>query len=285
MRMHRFIRSTPGRWFAALCAYGILVAPFGCQFQTLLNDDGNPLGGGGGGGDTEVLSTSTTGMFIADETDDSLLIAGRSPTGGSYFVFGVRDDAGNLARIDSILLREEDGGESFIAFEDGWPVHVEAADGSYAHITYQEITQQRLTAEVELLHVADGFNATYLVDVDLQQAADQVAELVSSVTGQELEAPEQVDDSKDGGRKQRITIFSPLFAIFVFPLVAIVTLTVVVVGQIVAAIAQAIHNIALVIFSPLFIIGGLINNTVTRVRVVPLGEVFDRLPPPPVVRL
>lgn len=279
--MHRFIRSIPGRWFAALCAYGLLVTPFGCQFQTLLNDEGGPLGG-----DSEVLGVSTTGMFIADDTDDSLLIAGRSPADGSYFVYGLRDDAGNLARIDSILLRDEDGGESFIAFEDGWPVHVEAADGSYAHITYTEISQERLTAEVELLNLSDGFNETYLVDVDLQQAAEQVAELVAGVTGRQLETPAPVDDSaKDGGRRQRITIFSPLFAIFVLPLVAIVTLTVVVVGQIVAAIAQAIHDVAVIIFSPLFIIGGLINNTIGRIRIVPLSEVFDRLPPPPVVRL
>jgi hypothetical protein len=286
MRMQRFLHSIPGRWFAAVCGYGLMVAPFGCQFQTLLNDNGDPLGAGGTGGDTEVLGTATTGMFIADDADDSLLIAGRSPAGESYFVHGLRD----LARIDSILLRDQDGGESFIAFDSGWPVHVEAADGSYAHITYQEVSQERLTAEVELLNAADGFNETYLVDVDLQQAAEQVAELVRSVTGQDIETPADVDDAaKDGGRGQRITIFSPLFAIFVLPLVAIVTLTVVVLGQIVAAIYQVvavtIHNVALIIFSPLFIIGGLINNTVTRVRIVPLSEVFDRLPPPPVIRL
>ena len=105
MFTQRLIHSQSGRWLAALCGYALIVSPFGCEFQSLLTDTT--------GGD-EVLTTATTGLFINYSTSDSLLIAGRASSGDSYFVHGTRDSDGNLVEIQSIFVRQADGGESFV---------------------------------------------------------------------------------------------------------------------------------------------------------------------------
>ena len=65
MRMQRFIRSTPGRWLSSLCCYALLVAPFGCQFQSLLL---------GSFAEDEALTTTASGLFINEDLSGALLI-------------------------------------------------------------------------------------------------------------------------------------------------------------------------------------------------------------------
>jgi hypothetical protein len=194
-------------------------------------------------------------------------------------------------------------------------VHARGPDGSYVHVTYSEISTERLRATAELYNAATGEKLTYPVEIDLRQTATQVAELVLSITGRELEVltEDQARASAGGTARQldaaagetghltcpaeklsglervRITIFSPLFGIFVLPLVALVMLTTVILGQVLVAmyavVAVAVQAVLLVVFAPLFLIGELLGRAIVRIELVPLGAIFAYIPPPPILLL
>lgn len=279
MFTRRWIGSTRGNWLAALCAYAIVVAPFGCEFQSLLTDDGEGV---------ETLTTSTTGLFINQSTDDSLLIAGRAESGDAYFVYGTRDAEGNLAEIESIFVRQAGGGDSFITFESGRPVHAQAPDGSFVHVVYQEVSANRLSATAEFFNAAEDTHEFLTIAVDLEAAAEEIAERVRELTGRLLQVP-SVDGAATAKQSQRsagIVATSAKFLLFVVPLVGLVTVAVAILGQVLNVIFAVISAVAeavlLAVFSPLFLIAELLNSTIVRVRFVGLGELFDALPPRPV---
>jgi uncharacterized membrane protein len=272
-------RTIGWEWFCALTCYSLLIAPFGCEL-TAGGPGGGLLGGLGGALDT--------GLFINEDGDDPLLIAGRNADGDAFFVFGTRNDSGGLEEIESIVVRTAGGDESFMAFQSGRPVHVEGADGSYAHISYEEVSAERLTAHVELYDAATGQESAYTVDVDLEQTAQQIAALVADVTGQELDAS-ALSTAKESRQRVRITIFSPLYALLVMPIVAAVALTTVILGQVLVAVyalvAATVQLVLLAVFSPLFLLAEILSDTVWRVEIVPLSLIFDSLPTPPIVIL
>ena len=172
--------STIGReWFWMLTCYSLVIAPFGCQLLSGRPDDGLGVG---------VGPALETGLFINEDPDDPLLVAGQNAGGDAFFVFGTRDQSGDLEEIESISVRTADGEESFVVFESGRPVHIQGPDGSYLHISYEEISPERLSANVELYDANTTEKSTYTVDIDLEQTAAEIAELVRSVTGQEMEA-------------------------------------------------------------------------------------------------
>jgi hypothetical protein len=273
-------------WLTALCAYALLVAPFGCEVQSLLLNDGDDSGGGASG-----LDTTSSGLFINSDDSSNLLAAGRDARGDAFYVFGTRDAQGGLREIESILVQTADGGSSFIAFESGRPVLAEGPDGSYVHITYAQVSSSRLAATAELYDARAQQKSSYVVDVDLEQSAAQIAELVETITGRELKAPSVAGQSKskDDGRSLRITIFSPLFVLFVIPLVVAVQATIVVLGQVLAAIfaavAATIQAALLAALLPLFLISGLLGDVLIRIEFLSLFDVFDALPPPPLIVL
>jgi hypothetical protein len=282
MSLRATLRCIAREWFVALCAYSLLIAPFGCQLQRSLFDDDGIAG---------ELSTSSAGLFINDDLSSPLLIAGRNNAGDAFFVYGTRDADGNLAEIESILVRTADGEESFVTFESGRPVHAQAPDGSYVHIAYQEVSQSRLTATTELYTAQTEAKESYTVDIDLAQTAEQIARLVEEATGQELKTTTLTSRSldKDDLRSLRITIFSPLFALFVVPLVAAVTVMTVILGQVLVLVYQtvvvAIQTVLLAVFSPLFLVASLLSETIVRIEFVPFSDLFITIPPPPIVIL
>lgn len=273
-------------WLVALSAYALLVAPFGCQVQNLLLNTTDSSDGATG------LTTSSSGLFLNSDPNDPLLASGRDVRGDAFFVFGTRDTQGGLADIDSILVQSSDGRSSFIAFEQGRPVHAEGPDGSYAHITYEELAATRLLATLELYDAETKEKSQYQIDVDLERTAQQVADLVQSVTGQRLTSPAVTAGTsltKSDGRSVRITIFSPLFALLVIPLVLAVQLTIIILGQMLAAVfavvALVLQATLLAVFFPLFLIGDILNSVLVRIEFIPLLDVFDLLPRPPVIVL
>lgn len=310
MRVHRELRAAGREWFIALTCYSLVITPFGCQLQSAAPLD-DRLGSGGAGG----TSSAAAGLFIESDWAAAHLLGGRSAEGDSFFVYGTRNAQGNLEEVESILVRTADGQESFLAFESGRPVHAQGPDGSYVHVTYGEISAERVTATVELYNAATGEKQFHPVEIDLRRTAEQVAELVRSITGQELRTVSQEEAQaaagaaarslnaggeepgpparslgKLSGQEQvRITIFSPLFSFFVVPLVALVALTTVILGQILVAlyavVAAAVQAVLLVAFTPLFLIAELLGRAVVRIELVPLVRIFAHIPPPPVVLL
>lgn len=282
MTLRATMRCIAREWLVALCAYSLLIAPFGCQLQrSLLDDDG--LAG--------ELSTRSAGLFINDDLDSPLLIAGRNNAGDAFFVYGTRDADGNLAEIESIVVRTADGEESFVTFESGRPVYAQGPDGSYVHITYQEVSPSRLTATAELYNAQTEAKESYTVDIDLAQTAQQIARLVEEATGQELKTTTLAARSldKDDLRSLRITIFSPLFTLFVVPLVAAVTVMTVILGQVLVLVYKtvvvAIQAVLLAVFSPLFLVASLLSETIVRIEFVPFSDLFITIPPPPIIIL
>lgn len=261
-------RALGREWLAALLAFSILIG--GC-----------PRNVGTGDGDTGGKFTHGT-MYINQETTSSVQIAGKTDAGDSYYVFGTRNAAGRLEEIQSIVIEQARGDRSFVTFESGRPVHVQGPDGSYAHISYQEISSDRLAGSISLYDASTGSIESYTADIDLQETLATVANLVQQTTGQSLQVvsaagDDTIDTGKARDRSSIITIV-PLYAVMVVPLVVAVGVMTVILGQIVVAIGAvvtaAIEAVVVAAFAPLFIIGSLLQDTVLRIRVIPLTAVF-----------
>ena len=274
------LRQIAWDWLAGLACFALLIAPLGCQLQTGTFDLSGLLGSNGS-------TAAGAGLFI-NEGDGPLLIAGRADA-GAFFVFGTRDAGGNPAEIESILVQAADGSESFVAFESGRPVHIQGPDGSYAHIQYDEVSTSRLAATVELFDAAAQSTETYTAQIDLQQTAEQIADLVRDATGVELKTTtlRALSGEKSGQREVRITIFSPLFALFVIPLAAVIAATTVILGQVLVLMLEAVvatrEVVLLAVFSPLFLIAELFNQAAIRIEFLPLSAVFEVLPNGPII--
>ncbi len=275
------LRAVAREWLAALSAYCMLIAPFGCEFSSSLVDD---LAGA-----DEVLTNASTGLFLSDDDANGILLAGRGDSGDAFFVFGTRDAGGGLAQVDAISVQAADGGESFISFESGRPIHAQAADGSYAHVTYTEIGTTRLTALVDLFDAASGATESHAVEIDLEQAAQAVADQVEALTGQSLPVTKNPAKSvsKADARSVRITIFSPLFVLLVVPFIAVMALTTLILGQVLVALVSAVvvllEATVVAIFAPLFVAARVLSRVVLRTFRTSLHVVFDALPVLPVV--
>jgi len=267
-------------WLVALVSYALLVAPFGCQFTT-------DLGGGGGSDD---LTPTSAGLFVNSNVLSPVLVAGRNTAGDAFFVYGTRELGGGIREIESIRVRTAGGQESLIVFESGRPVYAEGPDGSYVRITYDEVSAERLTGSAKVYDASTGQTQTFAVNVDLRETAAQVAEAVASLTGQTLEVPELPTDSgKAPAAALRINIDSSLFSLLVAPVVLVVELCVVVMGQVMAAMFVAVAAVTkaaiLAAFSPLFLVAALLGEVMVRIEYVPLLDVFVELPEAPHINI
>jgi len=188
-----------------------------------------------------------------------------------------------VGEVESILIQTAAGQAALIVFELGRPVYLEGPDGSYARITYNEVSLERLRATVVVYDAVTKTSETTEAEVDLQKTAAEVAALVESVTGQTLELPTApaVNTAKTGQRA-----FGPLLQVLVvLPMLAISQVMIVIMGQMMtavfAAVTVAFQAAVLAAFWPLFMFAGLLGEVTIRVESVPLLDIFIELPPPP----
>ena len=273
-------------WIGALGAFSLLWAPLGgCPSSV----GGFDLGGSGGNTTTDL--TTARGLFLNDNPDQDIVAAARGRNGDAFYAFGSLDTAGDIERIDALLVRTADGEQSFVTFDDGRPIHAEAADGSYAHVTYEEVSSQQLRATVDFYNAQDQTTTSEIVDIDLEQTVAEIAAFVEQQTGESVATTEVVDGTaKSTNRSQvRITIFNPLFTGIVVPLVALVGAMTILLGQIFAALyvtlVAAVQAVVFAVFAPFFLIADLLSQSIVSIRLVPLFDAFVVLPPPPVVVL
>lgn len=265
-------------WLAGLACVSLIVAPLGCTIQFA---DPSDLGGGGSASDY----TSSPGLFVNPNVADKTMAGARSRDGHELFVFGTRNSDGSLAEVESIVVFDRDGNESFITFESGRPAHIEGADGSYIDIVYTTVSSTKLAATAVMYSAADGSTQTLDAEIDLQQTAEQVAQALEQLTGLSVELPDTgaLETGKLLGQAQSITIIS----LFVLPLLFGVTLMVLVGGQVLEAVFQGISNVAYaiftVIFAPFRLIGAILNDATVTIQPFPLADVFGFVPPPPIV--
>ncbi len=288
MRWNRLLRETGRDALACLLAASLIVAPVGCQFVGGLDE----LNGGGSVVDD---TPPATGLFINEDRADPLAAAARVQDAGNVYVYADRGEAGNFEQLNSIIIETPDGGQSYIQFEAGWPVRVEGADGSYAAIRYDETSFERLAGEVTLYNASDDTTQSYSFEVNPQQAVEEVAAAIEEATGERLEIFDALAagqarglnqasalDKASGRSAVEVTIFSPLFTLFVAPFVLAVGLAVAVVGQVMLVVLRAAAAVAqawiLIIFSPIFLIGALLNDASVDIEVRPLWTIFDDPP-------
>lgn len=277
---------TMRRQFMALLSMGSLfAAPLGCIGQGSLLPDGlspddfNPAG---------------SGLFVNPNVADSLLLAARGAAGDSFFAYGKRSASGAFERLDSVVLNTAAGETSQVLFENGWPVEISGPDGSQVALTYSSAGSLQLSVNVDARDAVGAPLYQDTLSVDLQQPAREVAELVERVTGRPLEFLSEDDarvavsaagEPKSLAAQVSVTIFSPLFTLLVLPFVAVIYAATVILGQVLAilyaAVVVVLQTVLIILFSPLFLLSAILTDSVVNIRLVPLDDIFESVPPPP----
>lgn len=271
--MRSTLRRVAREWLIGLTCFSLVIAPMGCTVTIPPleepSDDALP----------------TQGMIL-NESSGEVLLAGKSPSGGAYFVYGSRDGSGGIAEVDAILAQDADGKESYIVFESGRPTYVRGPDGSYANVTYTSLSMDRLAVSAEVYDAGANQKTVYEMDVNPLESLEEVAQLVADTTGQPIETPQVSDASaKTSTYATKITIFSPLFTLLVAPFLVLWGFTTILLGQILAAIYAVVifatKALLLTIFAPLYLIAALLDDTIINISLAPLTAVFAVLPPKP----
>lgn len=274
------------QWLITLVAYSIALAPVGCAIQATPNSGGNPIDlgdlfGGGTGGNS--VDTSTAGFFINDNFAEELIAAARSSSADALYVYGDRDSDGNIVQIESILVQAE-GQQGFIAFEQGRPVHMQAPNGSYVHVTYTTVTNTFFDATVELFDAVSGATQSFNVLIDLEQTLEQVAAVFEELTGERLAVENLPTDDSTAKSANRSQLRGILIASAVGLLVGLSS-------QVLGQVLQGIYNSVTLVaqaalvsfFGPIIWISEIMGNTINRVQEVPISTAFDSTPEPPIV--
>jgi hypothetical protein len=288
-------------WLIAFLSYALLVAPFGCQFQSAVLD------GSGTGTDTSAnLGPTSVGLFVNDDLTSPVVAAARNAAGDAFFVYGTRTFDGGLGEVSEILVETAAGQQSFIKFDKGRPVRLQGPDGSNLQIAYTQITPIHLIAQAAAFDPNGTQLASQTADIDLTQTAQQVAQMVQSVTGQTVPVPSssnvhadpnataklwtgETGNSGAGGtgtaktldRGQRL-----LMALTVaLALVAFSQLLILTSGQTVNHLFSGLGELAraavLVIFSPVILFAEILSAVSQHVFATPLIRIFVQLPPAP----
>ncbi len=279
MSDRRLVRQLAREWLVTLLALALVIAPFGCQIQSIID-------GGSDNTDGDSLDTHTAGMFLNEDTSDPLMVAGRNAAGDAFYVYGTRAVGGAVGEVESILIRTAAGQQALMVFELGRPVYLEGPDGSYARITYNEVSLERLQATVVVYDAVTQTIETAEAEVDLQKTATEVAALVESVTGRTLELPTAPADTAKLSQRA----LGPLLQVLlVVPMLALSQLMIVIMGQMMtavfAAVTVAFQAAVVAAFWPLFMFAALLGEVTVRVESVPLLDIFIELPPPPDIRV
>lgn len=287
MTTRRMIWATTREWLAGLTTVALVVAPMaGCP----RNLDGL---GGDGTADKGGLTNKSSGFFINEDTSSDLLVAGRNDEGHGFFVYGSRNAQGRIGEIRSIVLRTVSGERSFLTFASGRPTHAEAPDGSYAHVTYTEVSASRLTGTVDIFNAGDGSVTPFPFVIDLRAAIDDVVAQVRAATGIDVRVVQAIGDNQVETRKSLarslVVTIIPLYTAFVIPCAALIYTTTIILGQLltalVATVVIAIQNIIIAIFTPFILLAELMGDVVLFVRLVPVVTIFDVIPDPPIIVL
>lgn len=291
MMTRKMLWAATREWLSGLTALSMVLAPIaGCPTSVDLG-----TGNGNNSGGKDNLTSKSAGFFINDDHSSDLLVAGRDDAGDGFFVYGTRNSSGDIGEIQSIALRTGDGTQkSFLTFESGRPVHAEAPDGSYAHVTYTEVTSTRLTGNVDIFNAGDG-SVSHLgpYTVDLQEAIDNVVKQVQDATGIGLTVVQPVGSNTVETHKalsaaRTITII-PLYTAFVIPCASLVYATTVILGELLTAVivslVEAIQNVIIAIFTPLILLSRIMSEVVLHVHVIRIVSIFSLIPDPPIIVL
>lgn len=286
MTTRQVLRQIGREWLVTLLACALLIAPFGCEFQQQLVDWTPPGSNGGNGGNG--FDKDSAGLFLNEDTTDDLIVAGRNDGGDAFFVFGTRQATGAVGQVESVLIRTADDHEAAIFLNArSWPTFIQGLDGSYVQITYDDSQwPRRLTVSAEVYDAsADTTETVEAVTVDLQTAIDDVVASLESLTGVDVRLPTL---PANGTAKLGDRALGPLLsALLVIPMIAVAHVMVLIMGQVMAAVFEAVaiamQAAVIAAFAPIWLFSGLLGEVVIEVESLPLLEVFVELPAAPTI--
>ena len=273
MRFSKLVRSIPGQFIMALAGVSLIIAPFGCETLSMF-DDGN----------------GRFGWFINDDTSKDVLLGVRAPSEASLFAYGTFTQDGNIETITAVVLRDPDGNESFIGLdENGRPVHLQIADGSYGHIEYDVATDLRVAGRIELYDAGEGTTESVPFDVDLDETLATLAAQLEELTGQGIEVlpdpnARTVSGASKGGNRNAETVVYPIFALpFVAMAYAISYVATAITAAIVNVVGLAIKATLMAVFAPIYLLTEVTGAVLfLPVMTLSLLSAFGTIPPMPI---
>lgn len=170
MSLMRMPFTIAGEWISGITVVAFFIAGTGCAGVDL------PTGSGDGDG---------YGLIVNTDTSKDLIGGVRTRTSGSVFAFGRFNPNGSIAEVTSVVFENDAGQKATLYFKFGWPSRAVGFDGSVLTIDYDEVSAQRLSGQATFTP-AGAAAQSWEFDIDLQQTAAQIADLVEDLTGIEI---------------------------------------------------------------------------------------------------
>jgi hypothetical protein len=195
MQLWRFHSTHRGALISAYLV-GILVAgPAGCNNVNL-------------GGTVGTNPANPFGFLINSDPGGKTLGGVRLLNDSAVWAYGEFNPDGSIKNISGAVLRDGDGNLTEITFVNGLPSKARGPDGSTLEATYSIRTETRLAGHVDLFFAgvpdADA-HQTINFDVDLQRAADQLAQQIEQLTGLNVSNEAPPPKPADTGGRPQIT--------------------------------------------------------------------------------
>lgn len=257
-----------GQFVTALTIVALIISPFGCQTLQLLT------------GDTDDLF----GMLINSDLESNTLGALRLASGETVFLYGSFQEDGNIKEITGITLRDADGQEASLIFEEGRPTAARSFDGSTINITYDEVSSERLTGQLDIFFASTSQSQSIPFDIDLQAAASQLAQIVADLTGSEISDEEppaapsaekragnvSAEDTSKQEQRAQLGLIAAILVQYAFVILGL-TIVSIMVQSMQAAITSLVVTSAIVtktvvvaLFSPFILMGEILRLAMTE---------------------
>ncbi|MBN2561040.1 MAG: hypothetical protein JXQ75_08930 [Phycisphaerae bacterium] len=266
MRLWNFPSSIPGVFVTGFAISIMAIGHAGCQNFTLL------------GGPSYDAQGNPLGFLFNTDTSSDVLGGIRLANGQSVFVYGSFKEDGSISEVTGAAIRDVNGDEASVIFEDGRPVKARSFDGSTIDITYEEVTATRLKGHVDLYFAdeqvaEDERDQRIEFDVDLLEVAAEVAQRIWDLLGLEISTENPPDDANGrmrlaDGAMMPFGKDAPNAQFFLIPLVAplqyacvtlgflcvqvMVQLVAVLVSTVLTLVVTLTQVILLAVFSPFF---------------------------------
>lgn len=222
------------------------------------------------------------GLFANDDTSSDTLGAVRLPTGETVFVFGDYGSNGAIREITGAILRDSSGQEAWAIFDNGLVQSAGSFDGSTVDMTYDEVSTRRIKGRADFSFAGlaeEDREQAATFDIDLEQAADQLADKVRDLLGVDISNSEPPDDPlakskqveeaagiKSEVRSQLILLFhaaafAALGYVFVEIMAALVSVVFEVMVNVVSALTQAV---VVAMFTPFILLGEVMRLSIEQ---------------------
>ncbi len=264
MRLWKMPRTVAGQLLIALLGGVLIMGPSGCANNFTFGD-----------------VTSSFGTFLNTDVASGVLGAIRLATGESAFVFGSYKADGQIEEITGAVLVDAQDRKADVSCENGRLKRATGFDGSTVDVTYDTVTPTRLAGQVDLFFAgapeADR-NQSIPFDVDLEQAAAELAEAVWDMLTLSISDAEPPDDTlaekvrfaeaasgkNDASQVVIFAVFhASAFATIGFAMVKIITGAVrAVLSRVVGLVVSITKTVVVAVFRPFMVLGDVLRSAV-----------------------